>query len=163
MAAPAVFAESLADLLLPSQPDHQTQRLVHRPPLGRLSGSLPGFRHEGVIDLDSGTHRRLLHLRDRILRYTLRRRNVWHGVKRYFGMRTMAKTQAKQLIVRVDNEDYPASLEKRKICVALRDADAEKHGLLRIIDESGEDYLYPKACFRSIALPRALKKAVLAA
>ena len=45
----------------------------------------------------------------------------------------------------------------------LRDADAEKHGLLRIIDESGEDYLYPKACFRSIALPQAVKKAVLAA
>jgi hypothetical protein len=77
--------------------------------------------------------------------------------------RNMAKTQAKQLVVCVGNEDYPASLEKRKIYVALRDADADKHGLLRIIDESGEDYLYPKACFRSIALPQALKKAVLAA
>jgi hypothetical protein len=75
----------------------------------------------------------------------------------------MSKTQAKQLVVCVDNEDYPASLEKRKIYVALRDADAEKHGLLRIIDESGEDYLYPKASFRSIALPHAVKKAVLAA
>ena len=75
----------------------------------------------------------------------------------------MAKTQAKQLVVCVDNEDYPASLEKRKIYVALRDTDAGKHGLLRIIDESGEDYLYPKASFRSIALPQAVKKAVLAA
>jgi hypothetical protein len=73
----------------------------------------------------------------------------------------MAKTQAKQLVVCVDNEDYPASLEKRKIYVALRDA--EKHGLLRIIDESGEDYLYPKTSFRPIALPQAVKKAVLAA
>jgi hypothetical protein len=75
----------------------------------------------------------------------------------------MPKTQAKQLVVCVDNEDYPASLEKRKIYVALRDADAEKHGLLRIIDESGEDYLYPKTSFRPIALPQAVKKAVLAA
>jgi hypothetical protein len=74
----------------------------------------------------------------------------------------MSKTQAKQLVVCVDNEDYPASLEKRKIYVALRDTDAGKHGLLRIIDESGEDYLYPKASFRSIALPQAVKKAILA-
>ena len=75
----------------------------------------------------------------------------------------MAKTQAKQLVVCVDNVDYPASLEKRKIYVALRDANAEQHGLLRIIDESGEDYLYPKTSFRSIALPLAVRKAVLAA
>jgi hypothetical protein len=75
----------------------------------------------------------------------------------------MAKTQAKQLVVCVDNEGYPASLEKRKIYVALPDAAAGKHGLLRIVDESGEDYLYPKTSFRSIALPLAVKRAVLAA
>jgi hypothetical protein len=45
----------------------------------------------------------------------------------------------------------------------LRDPDAEKQGLLRIVDESGEDYLYPKASFRPIALPQGVKKAVLAA
>lgn len=73
----------------------------------------------------------------------------------------MAK--AKQLVVCVDNEGYQASLEKRKIYVALRDPDAEKQGLLRIVDESGEDYLYPKASFRPIALPQGVKKAVLAA
>jgi hypothetical protein len=75
----------------------------------------------------------------------------------------MAKTQTKQLVVCIDSKDYPTSLEKRKIYVALRDAGAEKHGLLRIVDESGEDYLYPKRSFRSIALPQAVKKAVLAA
>lgn len=74
----------------------------------------------------------------------------------------MAKPQAKQLVVCVNNKDYPASLEKRKIYIALRDADAEKHGLLRIVDESGDDYLYPKTFFRSIALPQSVKKAVLA-
>jgi hypothetical protein len=71
--------------------------------------------------------------------------------------------QAKQLVVCVDNKGYAASLEKRKIYVALRDAAAEKHGLLRVVDESGEDYLYPKGSFRPIALPQSVKKAVLAA
>ena len=63
----------------------------------------------------------------------------------------------------VKNEGYTASLEKRKLYVALRDPAAEKHGLLRIIDESGEDYLYPKLFFRPIALPQSVRKAILAA
>jgi hypothetical protein len=75
----------------------------------------------------------------------------------------MAKTQTKQFVICIDNADYSASLEKRKIYIALRDTAAEKHGLLRIIDESGEDYLYAKKSFRPIALPKAVKKAVLAA
>jgi hypothetical protein len=70
---------------------------------------------------------------------------------------------SRQFVVCVKNEGYSASLEKRKIYVALRDPAAEKHGQLRIIDESGDDYLYPKAFFRSIALPQSIKKAVLAA
>jgi hypothetical protein len=75
----------------------------------------------------------------------------------------MTKTQAKQLVVCVENDGYAVSLEKRKIYVALRDAVAEKRNMLRIIDESGEDYLYPKAFFRSIALPQSVRRAVLAA
>jgi len=75
----------------------------------------------------------------------------------------MAKLQAKQLVVCVDNEGYAASLERRKLYVALRDPAAEKHGLLRVIDESGDDYLYPKKFFRAVALSQAIKKAVLAA
>jgi hypothetical protein len=75
----------------------------------------------------------------------------------------MAKTQARQLVVCVANDGYVASLEKRKIYVTLRDATAERHHMLRIIDESGEDYLYPKTFFRPIALPQSVKRAVLAA
>jgi hypothetical protein len=75
----------------------------------------------------------------------------------------MTKTQSKQLVVCVANDGYAVSLEKRKIYVSLRDSSAEKHGLLRIVDESGEDYLYPKALFRPIALPQAVRRAVLAA
>jgi hypothetical protein len=71
--------------------------------------------------------------------------------------------RAKQLVVCIDNDGYEASLEKRKIYVALRDPAAEKHDLLRVIDESGDDYLYPKPFFREIALPQAVRKAVLAA
>lgn len=74
----------------------------------------------------------------------------------------MPRPASKQLVVCVNNEGYPASLERRKIYVALSDPEAEKHRLLRIVDESGEDYLYPKALFRSIALPQSVKKAVLA-
>jgi hypothetical protein len=75
----------------------------------------------------------------------------------------MAKLPTRELVVCVDNGGNPASLETRKIYVALRDPAADKHGLLRVIDESGEDYLYPKALFRPIALPQAVKRAVLAA
>src|ERR1041385_3637642 len=71
----------------------------------------------------------------------------------------MAKSPTKQLVVCVSNDGYSASLEKRKIYVTLRDEVAEKLGLLRIIDESGQDYLYPKSFFRSIALPDAVKRA----
>ena len=78
-------------------------------------------------------------------------------------IRPMARPHSKQLVVCIDNDGYPASLEKRKIYVALPDADAGKHRMLRIIDEFGEDYLYPKAFFRSIALSQAVKRAVLAA
>jgi hypothetical protein len=75
----------------------------------------------------------------------------------------MSNRLPKQFVVCIQNEGYPASLEKRKIYVALRDPTAEKHGQLRVIDESGDDYLFPKGFFRSIALPDSIKKAVLAA
>lgn len=75
----------------------------------------------------------------------------------------MTKSQAKQLVVCIDNEGYAASLEKRKIYIALRDAEAEKQGLLRVVDESCEDYLYPQSFFRPIDLPQSTRKAVLAA
>jgi hypothetical protein len=75
----------------------------------------------------------------------------------------MTKQQSKRFVVCVDNKDYAASLEKRKIYLALRDPAAERHGLIRVMDESGEDYLYPKTLFRAIALPQAIRKAVLAA
>jgi hypothetical protein len=75
----------------------------------------------------------------------------------------IAMRQSKHFVVCINNEGYPSSLEKRKIYLALRDPAAEKHRLIRVVDESGEDYLYPKMLFRPIALPPAIKKAALAA
>ena len=54
----------------------------------------------------------------------------------------------------VKNTGYDASLEVRKIYVQLRDTQAEEHGLVRIVDESGEDYLYPEEMFVPIEVPR---------
>ncbi|HEX5509944.1 MAG TPA: hypothetical protein VFX37_15695 [Pseudolabrys sp.] len=76
---------------------------------------------------------------------------------------TQKRPAPKHLLVCVDNNGYQTSLEKRKIYVALPDTAAEKNGFVRIIDESGDDYLYPRSFFRSISLPQAVKKAVLAA
>jgi hypothetical protein len=74
----------------------------------------------------------------------------------------MAKT-TKQLVVCLDNSGYEVSLERRKIYVSLSDVRAEKLGQIRVIDESGEDYLYPQEYFVAIALPQSIKKAVLEA
>ena len=76
---------------------------------------------------------------------------------------TVARTPSRQFVVCIDNDDHAPSLEKRKICVALRDVASEKQGLLRIIDESKEDYLYPRALFRTVELPLAVRRAVLSA
>jgi hypothetical protein len=75
----------------------------------------------------------------------------------------MAPSRLKQLVVCIDNNEYQASLERRKIYVSLADSSAEKHDLIRIIDESGEDYLYPQALFRAISVPESLKKVLLSA
>jgi hypothetical protein len=75
----------------------------------------------------------------------------------------MPSPQSKRLLVCIKNEGYAVSLETRKIYIALRDPSAESRGLVRIIDESGDDYLYPKTFFRVIALPQSVRKAVLAA
>jgi hypothetical protein len=74
----------------------------------------------------------------------------------------MAKPR-RMLMICVSNVGYPASLERRKIYEAVADAQAAKRGLLRIIDESGEDYLYPESMFVEAPLPTAIRRAVMAA
>jgi hypothetical protein len=72
------------------------------------------------------------------------------------------KTSAAKFVICLKNKGYEVSLERRKIYQVLPDADAAKHGQLRVIDESGEDYLYPASCFTPIELPQPIGKAVLA-
>jgi hypothetical protein len=55
----------------------------------------------------------------------------------------------------VKNDDYPVSLELRKVYRVVLDEWATAHGHIRIIDESGEDYLYPVGFFVPVALPEA--------
>lgn len=61
-----------------------------------------------------------------------------------------------QFVVCIDNKDYRASLVARRIYRVIRDPEAEKRGLLRVVDESGEDYLFPDKLFVRIELPKAL-------
>ena len=63
-------------------------------------------------------------------------------------------------VVCVNNDDYPASLEVRKIYRTLPDGVAAKHNLVRVIDESAEDYLYPDSCFVPIELPEEVENAL---
>lgn len=66
----------------------------------------------------------------------------------------------RNFVICIDNSDYPASLEKRKIYEVLEDESAASVEHIRIIDESGEDYLYPASCFIDASLPEAVEEAV---
>lgn len=58
-------------------------------------------------------------------------------------------------LICISNEGYAVSLERRKVYEALPDADAARHRFVRVIDESGDDYLYPEEYFVPIELPQA--------
>ena len=73
------------------------------------------------------------------------------------------KRREHEFVVCITQGDYVASLETRKIYERLRDAAAEAEGYLRVVDESGEDYLYPADYFVSIDVPKALERKLLLA
>jgi len=73
------------------------------------------------------------------------------------------KEKETRFAVCVNNAEYPASLELHKIYRVLPDEDAEADGDMRVIDESGEDYLYPADFFVLIELPKAVEKSLLRA
>ncbi|MEY3882470.1 MAG: hypothetical protein RIQ94_3266 [Pseudomonadota bacterium] len=66
-------------------------------------------------------------------------------------------------VVCIDNTDYPASLERCKIYQMLPDEQAKQRQYIRIIDESGEDYLYPQTLFIPITLSSELETAIVKA
>jgi hypothetical protein len=71
--------------------------------------------------------------------------------------------QESRFAVCINNKNYPASLELHKIYRVLPDEEAEKDGDLRIIDESGEDYLFSAERFASIELPQTVETSILKA
>ena len=70
---------------------------------------------------------------------------------------------AHEFVICVRNDAYLASLELRKLYQVVADSQACKHRLLRVIDESGEDYLYPADYFVAVKLPQAAERAILKA
>ena len=64
----------------------------------------------------------------------------------------------KHFMIYVENRGYESSLEKRKLYEVLADRTGEKHNQIRVIDESGEDYLYPSRFFAPVRLPQDTKE-----
>jgi hypothetical protein len=76
--------------------------------------------------------------------------------------RMIHRLQGKKFVVCVANEGNEASLEQWKIYRSIPDPEAEQHGEIRIIDEEGEDYLYPAACFSTVYLTPEIAKQFIA-
>jgi hypothetical protein len=64
----------------------------------------------------------------------------------------------KQYVVCLSNKGYRASLVVRRIYELIPDPDASRRGLARVVDESGEDYLFPEKLFEAIELPTGLRR-----
>lgn len=76
----------------------------------------------------------------------------------------MPKTSTSpQFLLCVKNDGYPVALEVRKVYQAVPDRAAAARGFVRVIDESGEDYLYPEDFFVAVTLPQAVAKELAAA
>ena len=73
----------------------------------------------------------------------------------------MQKTSQPRFAVCFDNAGYPASLELYNIYRVLPDEEATRDGDIRVIDESGEDYLYLATCFVTIEVPLEVERAIL--
>jgi hypothetical protein len=75
----------------------------------------------------------------------------------------MPHSRERRFVICIRNDEYPASLERRKIYESLQDAEAEKHGQIRVVDESEEDYLYPEEYFVPVRLPKSTEEALVSA
>ena len=73
------------------------------------------------------------------------------------------KKAARRFAVCVKNDGYEAALERNKIYLVVADREAEKDGDVRVVDESGEDYLYPATWFIAVDLPKAVEASLLKA
>lgn len=67
-------------------------------------------------------------------------------------MTARPRRTGRKYVVCVSNAGYAASLEPRKLYQVLPDPEAKREGMLRVIDESGEDYLFPHTNFAAVSL-----------
>jgi hypothetical protein len=74
-----------------------------------------------------------------------------------------SKQNLREFVVCINNSDYPASLELHKIYRVIADKEAEDEGDIRVIDESGEDYIYPSSYFVPIQVPQTVEESLLKA
>jgi hypothetical protein len=92
-----------------------------------------------------------------------------HGIgkkefkRRGISTRLRKPVASRKFAVCVENNGCEASLERNKIYVVLPDKDAESQGDLRVVDESGEDYLFSGSRFVAIEVPAAVKASLLRA
>lgn len=75
----------------------------------------------------------------------------------------MMNLESPTFAVCISNAGYEASLERNKIYVVIPDASVEADGELRVVDESGEDYIYPADWFAPIEVPRSVQASLLRA
>lgn len=85
-----------------------------------------------------------------------------YGFARWRKRKSKAKVELdeKKYVVCVENQDVEASLERWKIYRAIADEEALSHNMIRVVDESGEDYLFPTAYFAPIDLPKKVEQAM---
>ncbi len=76
-------------------------------------------------------------------------------------MKRQNKAEA-MLAICIDNTDYEMSLERRKVYPVLPDSDAAQHNYVRVIDETGEEYLFPSSRFVLVTVTPDVERAVLA-
>ncbi len=74
----------------------------------------------------------------------------------------MVKIMDMKFVICINNKGYEVALERGKVYRVLNDEKASQHNLTRVIDESGEDYLFPNEYFVPIKLPKAAKEALVA-
>jgi len=74
-----------------------------------------------------------------------------------------SKHNSSEFVVCINNSDYPASLELHKIYRVINDKEIEDEGDIRIVDESGEDYIYPSSYFVPIQVPQTVEESLLRA
>jgi hypothetical protein len=66
-----------------------------------------------------------------------------------------------KIVICIDNADYPAALEKFKLYSNIPDPKAEQQNMIRVVDESGEDYLYPTTLFQPLSIPENIESLIL--